>query len=522
MSFTISKPFSRRIAILLITAWCCNLMSISLNASPLSGSGFPDYITPAVPTEMLPEDMELTTLISAESASLSGRFDLLIGNTSQLLMSAQRPWINEQMLLTYEQRINITNLFDIPAQDLELKIMLLPHSSSGYQVIFEERIWPMVSEIVELPDGSRYAIIRCDSLWPGENLLITVSYNLVNTSWETDKSLLHLYGELPRDPKALLALLPEVRVESDHPEIIALARDIIGLETNPFHKAELIYTWVNQNLVYDEDARYAHQGAYAALRNRRGVCTEFAALYVALLRACGVPARLIGGYLLRSAAAARVDQSLDTGLLQAHTWAEFYLEGFGWIPCEPTYELIESEVRFTSLRYFAALPHWGHVITNTSLGGGVIDGRQFDLYYSGFKDMLRGTVTSSFQPGQRLMGDEVKVYLYDWDSRVLFSDVQPQIHPGGVTVLPMRRIFEILGAEVVWDDEDRSILAVLGTNQVLLKIDVPIININGIDHELLVAPYIDPSTERTLVPLRAVSEGLGASVFWDQVWRSVL
>jgi len=480
-----------------------------------------NYETPSVPSEFLLSDSDSEFGKIPGSYSHRGRYDLLISSSDHILTPSQKPWVNEQTLLIYEQRINITNRFNIPAYDLELTVMLMPKDLPGYQVVFEESIWPMTSEIVELPDGNRYAIIRCSSLWPGENLLVTVTYNLVNTSWETDKSRLHLYTEAPTDLLALASLQAESKVESDHPDIIAMARRITGLETNPFRKAELIYTWVNLNLIYDEDEAYAHQGAYSALVTRRGVCTEYAALFAALLRASGIPARLTGGYLLQNSSLTRSEPLYD-GELLAHTWAEFYLEGFGWVPCEPTYELIENGLRYASLKYFAALPHWGHVVTSCGLSGDDLSGRQYNLSYSGFRDMLIGTVSSSFQIGQRLLGNEIKVYLNDWDQRINFLDALPRVLPAGVTVLPFRRVFEILGADVLWNNEERSILARTVDSNISLHLDSPVITVNGEDQVLLAAPFIDLQSERTMVPLRAISEGLGASVYWDPTWRSVL
>ena len=350
--------------------------------------------------------------------------------------------------------------------------------------------------------------------------MVSVSYNLVNTSWEVDKTALDTYVDPPQDPQAIAALYPEERIESDHPEIIALARSIIGDEENPYVRAELLYAWVNRNLTYDEDQRYAHQGAYAALLNRRGVCTEYAALLVALLRASGIPARLVGGYYFEETAKDDHDAELVGGVT-AHTWAEFYLEGYGWIPCEPTYEYIESEIYDYSQKYFAALPHWGHVVASYGLGRMGFD-RQFDVTYSGYRDMLSGMISPKFQHGQRLMDEEIKVFLGSLHQRIVFGDQQPTILATGVTMVPMRRIYEILGATVVWDEEQQKITALHRDNVLELEIGVATLWLNGDPREIAEAPLIDPLTSRTLVPLRAVSEGLGSEVVWDAVQRSIL
>ena len=82
------------------------------------------------------------------------------------------------------------------------------------------------------------------------------------------------------------------------------------------------------------------------------------------------------------------------------------------------------------------------------------------------------------------------------------------------TMVPMRKIFEELGATVGWDDIARRVEAVFddGTH-ILLYIDNPVAYKNGEAKMLETAPFIKDS--RTFVPLRFVSEGSGAGVDWD-------
>lgn len=82
------------------------------------------------------------------------------------------------------------------------------------------------------------------------------------------------------------------------------------------------------------------------------------------------------------------------------------------------------------------------------------------------------------------------------------------------TMVPMRKIFEELGATVDWDDTARRVEAVFddGTH-ILLYIDNPVAYKNGEAKMLETAPFIKDS--RTFVPLRFVSEGSGAGVDWD-------
>ena len=86
------------------------------------------------------------------------------------------------------------------------------------------------------------------------------------------------------------------------------------------------------------------------------------------------------------------------------------------------------------------------------------------------------------------------------------------------TMLPMRSIFEALGAKVTWFGEDQIIFATKGNTFITLKIGVPQMSVQTTESEentavtLDTAPFID--SDYTLVPARAVAESLQAKVDW--------
>lgn len=83
----------------------------------------------------------------------------------------------------------------------------------------------------------------------------------------------------------------------------------------------------------------------------------------------------------------------------------------------------------------------------------------------------------------------------------------------GRFLVPMRGIFENLGASVDWDGQTRTVTGIKGDISVILTIDQKIAYVNGKLVELDVpATIINGST---FVPTRFVSESLGANVLWD-------
>ena len=115
-----------------------------------------------------------------------------------------------------------------------------------------------------------------------------------------------------------------------------------------------------------------------------------------------------------------------------------------------------------------------------------------------------------------LAESEVSVYLF---GDKLEFDVPPQII-NGRTMVPMRKIFESLGASVDWDAETKTVTSVRGNKTISLTINNYTMSVNGTEVELDVAPCI--VSGRTMVPARAVSESFNLKVDWDSNTKSVL
>ncbi|MBR5517755.1 MAG: hypothetical protein IKV86_01860 [Clostridia bacterium] len=111
---------------------------------------------------------------------------------------------------------------------------------------------------------------------------------------------------------------------------------------------------------------------------------------------------------------------------------------------------------------------------------------------------------------------DISVFL---DGEQLVFDVQPTEINDRVLV-PVRVIFEALGAIVDWDDETQTVLARKGETIIVLQIDNTLMMVNDTQVTLDV-----PATEiggRTLVPVRAISEAFGVKVDWDDSTKSVI
>lgn len=111
------------------------------------------------------------------------------------------------------------------------------------------------------------------------------------------------------------------------------------------------------------------------------------------------------------------------------------------------------------------------------------------------------------------------------DDRVLtFYDQAPVINQKGDTLMPVRAVLEAMGATVEWNAQDRSVYVKAKDNiiRLLMKIDQPtmtkytltsVFTVKNEEVALTSAPII--MNDRTMIPLRAISENINAKVDWD-------
>lgn len=75
---------------------------------------------------------------------------------------------------------------------------------------------------------------------------------------------------------------------------------------------------------------------------RRGFCEHYASAYVVLMRAAGVPARVVTGY--QGGEINPVDGYLTVRQSDAHAWAEIWIAGRGWLRVDPTAAVAPSRI----------------------------------------------------------------------------------------------------------------------------------------------------------------------------------
>ena len=132
---------------------------------------------------------------------------------------------------------------------------------------------------------------------------------------------------------------PEPLIESDDPQIRAEAAAAVGDVKDPRMAAERLTRAVNGML--DKKPTVSLPSAREVLRTKVGDCNEHTALYVAMARSIGLPARIAVGL------------AYTRGAFFYHAWPEVYLdEGRGrglWLPVDPTFNQFPADATHVRL-----------------------------------------------------------------------------------------------------------------------------------------------------------------------------
>ncbi len=249
---------------------------------------------------------------------------------------------------TFVTKVNVKNTGEATATGIKLQVPLLS-ASSLYQVRKSEAFSVNPSEIQNV-QGTRVGVFNLGDLAPGAEIVLELRYNITT-------SVIEFFGNyIPAAAGSLPGgyLQASKGIESDNATIINLSARLTQSLDTDWEMAHAITRWVAGNIKYDAVSASRNGGALQALQTGSGVCEDFATLSAALARSAGIPARVVYGY----ADTGRKWPQTGAFVLRGfrHAWVEYYLQGRGWVPAEPT--------RSRSNLYFGTLPHNRYIAQN--------------------------------------------------------------------------------------------------------------------------------------------------------------
>jgi len=129
-------------------------------------------------------------------------------------------------------------------------------------------------------------------------------------------------------PQTLQRFLRADRLVPIDGKIAAEAKQVVRDDMPVLEKARAIYNHVAGTLTYDKSGDGWGRGdAIYACDIRRGNCTDFHSLFIGMARASAIPARFVIGFPVP-------EDKTHGDIAGYHCWAEFYVEGRGWVPVD--------------------------------------------------------------------------------------------------------------------------------------------------------------------------------------------
>jgi transglutaminase-like putative cysteine protease len=240
---------------------------------------------------------------------------------SSALAEGPAPSRERRIKFTY-----VTNIGPIDTSAHTLKIWIpLPRDDAfqGASKIAIDASSP--SKIVDQNrDGNRLVYLEAAAPLPRE-VAVKISFDV--TRKEESANLQRAAGARsePTDGRFAEYLRPDALVPTTG-RIAKISAHLDEAGATPLEQARVIYEYVTSVMSYDKSGKGWGRGdAIYACDVRRGNCTDFHSLFIALARASGIPARFTIGFPLGSAQAGKIPGY--------HCWAEFYAGG-QWIPVD--------------------------------------------------------------------------------------------------------------------------------------------------------------------------------------------
>jgi transglutaminase-like putative cysteine protease len=163
------------------------------------------------------------------------------------------------------------------------------------------------------------SLFRFNDLLSSDTKRINFSYLITTYAVQTALKV----SAIPQNTALSLPLSsPTALIPSQDKRISALAQSLVGQESNPYLKAQNLYQWLIKTIAMPLPAR--NRTVFEALDEQKTEAYSASLLFCALARSTGIQAIPLTGVLIDKNRAVFV-----------HHWAEFWIDGFGWIPVDP-------------------------------------------------------------------------------------------------------------------------------------------------------------------------------------------
>jgi transglutaminase-like putative cysteine protease len=267
-------------------------------------------------------------IVQAETVVLEGRLNSKIRMSKQMTWEIDRPLTQLTLRLplpaSYSNKSQSQNI-----QNLHIKFSPKPDRNDDetdkFGNVVKRVVWKNINRDIHIT-------MTFDTI---------IKTNLIAME---SKALFPL-NNIPRQEAEYL--MPTEYVQSNHTEIMSLARELTQHAKTEYDAATAILNYVVDHIKYSYNPpRY---DALETLITKTGNCTNISHLSTALLRASGIPARVVGGTSLNKQWKMPISdfKSLVQTMGQGgHAWIEIYFPDLGWLAYDP-----QQSKQFTSSRH---------------------------------------------------------------------------------------------------------------------------------------------------------------------------
>ena len=215
----------------------------------------------------------------------------------------------------------------IPSNSGQIIIWMPVPESNDYQKISDLKIsspYPYTT-YQESEYGNRILKIEAKGKVP-ETLLVSLEFKVRREAYSAFRRPARANQETA-DENLRRFLAPDLLVPITGP-IKEEADKVVKQYMTSLQKARAVYEYVSSKLTYDKKGTGWGRGdAVYACQALAGNCTDFHSLFIGMARASGIPARFVMGFPVQ-------EEKTSGEITGYHCWAEFYLEGKGWIPVD--------------------------------------------------------------------------------------------------------------------------------------------------------------------------------------------
>ncbi|MEJ2627876.1 MAG: transglutaminase-like domain-containing protein [bacterium] len=248
-----------------------------------------------------------------------------------LINGGQKSKINYQLLQTLE-----------PAAGIKVLKMNLVVPQSFSSPTYNQKIEDMQIDIDIQPDKRKESEDKrgntiIELQWKKPASVIHITMNMAVTTF-TKLEAIQSQAPFPliikeRDLKEYLACTD--LVQCDNQEITLKAESITGKAETEFDAVQQILTWIIDNMRYVTPPE--QYDALYSFNSGKGNCQNYSHLAAALMRAVGIPVRIVNGITLKKPFTVNMDSGDFTFKMGQgrHSWIEVYFPDLGWVPFDP-------------------------------------------------------------------------------------------------------------------------------------------------------------------------------------------